>query len=320
MRAFALESFESPAAWIEVPDPEPGEGEVLVRVRSSSVNGFDIWVASGLTKGMMEHEFPVVVGRDFAGTIEGVGSGVTRFLVGDEVLGFLPEGEVLHDGCFAELLVIRQNSFIASKPTELGFGEAGALTLAAITALQAVKAVDPAEGDTVLVAGATGGVGSLAVQLVAARGATVIATALPGDEEYLKGLGASETVDYTRDVAEAVRAAHSDGIDGLIDVANRDVDIFASLASLIRGGGRAASAVGAADAEKLATDDVTAANVMGSADPEDAARAAELASSGVIRVPIQRTYPADRIAEALTDFSNEHTVGKLAIDLTSASS
>lgn len=315
MKAFALESFESPVAWVEIPDRVPGPGEVRVRVRASSVNGFDIWVASGFTKDVLEHEFPVVVGKDFVGTIDAVGPDVSRFAVGDEVTGFVPEGEALHHGAFAEHAIVREDSNIARKPASLGDGEAGALTLAAMTALQAVNAVTPAAGQTILVSGATGGVGSFAVQLATARGATVVATGRSGDEEYLRGLGASETVDYGSGVAEAVRPAHADGIDGLIDVVNRDGEAFAALAGLVRRGGRAASVVGAADVEKLATDEVTAVNVMGSADPGDAARVAELAEAGTIRVPIQRTYPAERVAEALADFTNEHTLGKIAIDL-----
>jgi NADPH:quinone reductase-like Zn-dependent oxidoreductase len=122
-------------------------------------------------------------------------------------------------------------------------------------------------------------------------------------------------VDYQADVAAAVREARPGGIDALVDTVNRDAAVFATLAGLVRPGGRAASVVGAADVEKLATDDVTAANVMGSADPADATRAAELADAGTLRVPIQRTYPAVRVADALADFANEHTVGKLAIDL-----
>jgi NADPH:quinone reductase-like Zn-dependent oxidoreductase len=315
MRAFALESFDGPPSWVEIPDRWPGPGEVRVRVRSSSVNGFDIWVASGLTKDLLRHEFPVVVGKDFVGAIDAVGDGVSRFAVGDEVIGFVPEGDALHHGAFAQHAVIAEDSNIAPRPASLGDLEAGALTLAGMTALQAVGAIDPSGGQTVLVVGATGGVGSFVVQLAAARGATVIATGLPGDEGHLRDLGAAEVVDYHEDVAAAVRDARPGGIDGLVDVVNRDAAVFATLAGLVLPGGRAASVVGAADVEKLAADDVTASNVMGSADPADAARVAVLADAGTIRVPVQRTYPAARVADALADFADEHTVGKIAIDL-----
>src|SRR5436309_13009063 len=156
------------------------------------------------------------------------------------VLGFIPSAPALHDGSFAEI-VTNSSVVLARKPAGLAFELAAAIPLAGATALDAVDAVDPGPGDVVVVAGATGGVGTFAVQLAAQRGATVIATARPGDEEALvRSLGASDTLDYSGgDVAGEIRAKNPDGVTALIDVVNRD-EAFGPMAALVRDGGRIA--------------------------------------------------------------------------------
>src|SRR5262249_28616188 len=156
----------------------------------------DVLIAGGLLRGFMEYDFPVIPGRDFAGVVESVGAGVTSYAPGDEVLGWFT-GPVLHDGTWAELTVVAESGFVTRKPAALGFHEAAALPLAGMTAHGAVAAVSGGAGTTVLVVGAGGGVGSFAVQLAALTGASVIATARPGDESRLLALGAAETVDYS---------------------------------------------------------------------------------------------------------------------------
>src|SRR5437763_14221105 len=101
MKAIATTDFGAPAMLVEVPAPEPAEGEILVRVTDSSINGFDLSVAKGYLKGMMEHRFPVVLGKDFAGTVEATGPGVDNFTIGDAVFGVIMKPE-LGDGGFAE--------------------------------------------------------------------------------------------------------------------------------------------------------------------------------------------------------------------------
>jgi len=208
MKAFALADESSSAAILEVPTPEVGPGEVRVRVRASSVNGYDAFVASGMARTMMEHRYPVVVGKDYAGVIESVGEGVTRFAVGDEVAGITPYEPHVERGAYAESVVVSAEGFIERKPANLGFEQAASVGLAALTAFVAVEAVGPSNGDLMLIVGATGGVGTYAVQLAAARGAMVIATGLPDDEVWMRELGASEVVNYSGDVAAAVRAKH----------------------------------------------------------------------------------------------------------------
>jgi NADPH:quinone reductase len=316
MKALTLDSFESsPRVREDLPPPDLGDDEVLIRVRASSVNPVDTFIAMGAMKEMMGHEFPVVLGRDLAGAIERVGSAVTRHTVGDEVYGYLPttgaRGKaVIHDGALAEYVAVREGEAIAHRPVSVAVAEAGAVPLAAITALSCVDTLEISDGDRVLIVGASGGVGSFATQLAALGGAQVIAPALAEDEAYLRELGAAEIIDRGGDVAAVVRERYPDGIDGLIDVVNREPEAFAAFAANLKPGGRAATPLNAAD---LDTEGITASNVMASPEPARLTEVAELIDAGKLRVPIQRTYSLDEAPQAFQDLHGSHTRGKLAI-------
>lgn len=312
MRAFALTAPDQPASIVELPEPELTPESVRVRVRAASVNGMDVYEANGFLMEVMEHALPTVVGRDFAGVVEAVGSGRTDVTVGDEVLGFIPTTPPLHDGSHADQIVT-SNVVLARKPVDLSFEAAAAIPLAGATALDALDAVEVGPGDVVLIVGATGGVGSFAVQLAAQRGATVIASARRGDEDaFVRALGASDTIDYSGgDVPGAVREKYPDGVTALIDMVNRD-DAFPPMAALVRDGGRIATTLGAADVDGLAARSVRATNVMGTPTPEKLASLAADAASGTLRVPLQRTFALDDAAQAIQAFSGG-TLGKLVL-------
>ncbi len=314
MKAFGLADENASAAVIEVPTPEPGPGEVRVRIRASSVNGYDVFVASGMARGMMEHRYPVVVGKDFAGVIDAVGEGVTRFAVGDEVAGITPNESHLSSGSFAEYVVVPAEGFIERKPESLDFPQAASVGLAAVTGLVAVDAVGASQGDLVLIVGATGGVGNYAVQLAARNGATVIATGLPEDKEWIRALGASEVVDYSGDVAAAVREKHPEGVDALIVVVHIG-DEFGPTAELVKDGGKIASAVGGADAEAFASRKIDAANILGQADPGSYAEVLRMAAGGSLTVPITRTYAFAELPEALGLVGKRSSRGKVAVTI-----
>ena len=313
MKAFALTSIDEPASLIDLPLPELAEDGVRVRVRAASVNGFDVFQANGYLFSVMEHAFPTVIGRDFAGVVDAVGSSRTDVVVGDDVLGFVTAMPPLHDGTYAEMIAGASGLVLARKPAGLSFETAAAIPLVGATALDAVDAIDVGPGDTVVVAGATGGVGSIAVQLAAQRGATVIATARAGDEEaFVRALGASAAVDYsTGDVAEAIRAYYPEGVTALIDTVNRG-EAFAPMAALVRDGGRIATTLGTADVEALAARDVRAANLMGAPTPEKLSSLAEQVADGTLRVEIQQTYPLADAARAFAAFM-AGTRGKLVV-------
>ena len=136
-----------------------------MRVRASSVNPVDVFIGMGALAEMFEHEFPVILGRDFAGVVEQVGDGVSRYRVGDEVFGFVSHADpTVHAGSWAELIVLPEDNFVAAKPEGVEATTAGAAPVAALTAIAAFDALTPAEGEDVLVVGASGGVGSFFVR------------------------------------------------------------------------------------------------------------------------------------------------------------
>jgi NADPH:quinone reductase-like Zn-dependent oxidoreductase len=258
-----------------------------------------------MLKGMMEHRFPVVLGKDFAGVVEALGEGASRFAAGDEVFGVVMK-PFLGDGGLGEYLVVGEQYGIARVPEGLDLQAAGALGLAGTAALAVVDASAPAAGKLVLLSGATGGVGAIALQYAVAAGAEVIATARPGAaEEFVRGLGATHVVDYAGDLSAQVRAIAPEGVPAIVHLAGDGEQ----LAGLLAPGGRIASTLGY-------DPDQHAAAVAVMADPDAATldRLAADAASGVMRVPITRSYPLDQAPQALADFA-AGSLGKLGITL-----
>lgn len=310
MRAFVLPDFESQPTLADIPTPEAKPGEVLVRVRAASVNGIDLSIASGRLQGMLEYRFPVVLGKDFAGTVEAVGAGVTGFAAGDRVFGVVSDPSPLNSRSFAEYLAVPAEPNLTRVPEGVDFAAAGVLGLAGTAALQAVDEVAPAAGETVLVSGATGGVGAYAVQLAAARGATVIATAMPGDEEdFVRDLGASHGVDYTGDVAAQVRAIRPGGVEAVLHFAGDG----AALGELLVSGGRLASTL-IMSPDQLPVPNARVSGVFANPDTATLDRLAADVVAGRLRVPIQRTYQLDELGQAMADYT-AGTRGKLAVSV-----
>jgi NADPH:quinone reductase-like Zn-dependent oxidoreductase len=296
MKAFVLPAFDAPPALQDLDDPVPGDGELLVRVQASSVNPVDNAIVAGYLKSMAEHRFPVTLGRDFAGVVE---RGAGGFAEGDEVFGLVPHaGPDVHDGGWAERIVVSADGFVAALPEGLGMAAAGAAVLAGVTALLLVEGVAPSAGERVAVVGANGGVGAFAVQLAARAGATVIAVAAPEDEDFVLALGAHELV--------ARGSALPSGMDALIDTATTGEDFAANAAALTMGG-RASSPLGAAG------DGPGRTNVMAISSTDNLQRFARLLPD--LQVPIQRTYDLADAGAALADLAGSHTRGKRAVRL-----
>ena len=309
MKALALTEQGGAPQVVDVEDPKPGAGELLVRVAAASLNAYDLFVANGMAGQYLTYEYPTVIGSDVAGVVEALGDGAEGFAVGERVFGMMGMKGVLRDGAFGELATPQEGS-LAKTPDGVSDGDAASLGVAGTTAMSAVEAVGPDAGDAVLVVGATGGVGSFAVQLLRERGAAPIATIRPGDDAFVTDLGAADTADYTIDVAAQVRERYPNGVDGVIDAVNRDAEAFGAMVALVKPGGRAVSVVGAAG-EATDIGGVTVANAGG--DPGHLGALAALVRDGKLRVPIKKTYALDEAAQALVDFVNEHTVGKLVI-------
>jgi NADPH:quinone reductase-like Zn-dependent oxidoreductase len=307
MKALAMTDFDTPASVIDVPASQPGEGELLVDVEHASINGMDVAVSAGYLKGMMEHEFPVTLGRDFAGTVAAVGPGVTDYKVGDAVFGLLAT-PTLHHGTLGEQLVINATT-VGKRPSTVDAKTAAALALAGTAAKTGIDALALGAGDTVLVSGATGGVGAIAVQLAKLAGAKVIATATPDRATFVRGLGADEVVDHTGDLAGAVKAIAPNGVDAVFHAAG-DPN---ALADLLRPGGRIASALGFGQ-QAVGERDITATPIMSIPSAASLGELAELVASGKITVPISKSYPLEKAQQALQEFAGGK-VGKISIDV-----
>jgi NADPH2:quinone reductase len=309
MRAVVLPEFGSTPELRDIPLPQPDEGEVRVRVHAASVNGFDLAVANGYLQGRMEHRFPVVLGKDFAGVVDAVAPGVTGYTEGDRVFGVVTK-PFLGDGSFGEYVTVPAHVGLARLPDNVGFNEGAALGLAGTAAWDAVRAAGLGAGSTVLIAGATGGVGSLAVQLAAAAGARVIATAhTDQDRTYVVALGAHETVDYRDDTAAAVLGRHPEGIDVVIHLAG---DAAQLLPALRPGGHLVSTLLGSPD--QLPAGNAVVVPVFADPATETLERLATNQSTGATTATIQRTYPLEEAPAALADFT-AGTRGKLIITL-----
>lgn len=303
MRAFAVQEAGAAPGVLDLPDATPGPGEVLVRVAASSINGFDASVVAGHLQGMMEHRYPLVLGKDFAGTVEALGEGASRFALGDTVFGVVMK-PYLGDGGLGEFVVVGEQNGISRVPDGVDVAAAGALGLAGSAALDSLGAVDAAAGRIVLVSGATGGVGALAVQYAAAAGATVIATARPGEEaDFVRGLGAAHTVDWSGDVVAQVRAIAPDGVDALLHFAGD----AAALAPLLSDGGKIASPLGFGPDQHPAATFIMADPTADTLDT----LAADVAS-GKIRVPVTATFPLAETAKAFAAYGGG-ALGKLSV-------
>ena len=311
MRAFALDDFGERGSIHDLPDPEPAENEVRVRVTAASINPFDNAVLQGYLKGRMEHRFPLVPCGDLAGTVDALGSGVEGVAIGDSVFGVTGK-MVLGEGTLAELATA-STSTIAKRPAAVSEVEAAALPLAGVSALMSVEAVAPRPNDLVVIVGASGGIGSYAVQLAAATGARVIGVTSKGKTEYVKGLGAHEAIDRTSgDVIEALKAQHPDGVAAIIDTAS-DTAGLARLSEAVRKGGTVTSMKGAAAVEELAKRDIKGVNVATQVTSERLDHLARLAAEGKLKAPHIQTFSLEKASEAFQLIVQDTHLGKVIV-------
>lgn len=231
MRAIAVDEFGAQPRMVDLPVPEAGPGQVQVRLAAASMNPMDAAAAQGRFARFGEHRLPLILGFDGAGTVTAVGGGVADLAVGDRVFGQFwtsPIGQ----GTYAEYTVIDAhpaNGSIALVPGGLPLSQAAALPTAASTALGAVETAGVGQGDTLLVIGATGGVGVFAVQVAARLGVRVIATAAADAAALVRDLGAAETIDYKAgSLEEGIVAAAPGGLDGVVDLTGNRESIAAA--------------------------------------------------------------------------------------------
>lgn len=311
MRAFALDAFGQPGSIHELPEPEPAEGQVRVRIAAASLNPFDSVVLHGYLKDKMEHRFPLVPAGDFSGTVDALGSGVEGYSVGDAVFGVTGK-MYFGEGTLAEKTTASAGT-IAQRPESISDIEAAALPLAGVSALMCVDAAAPKPKDVVVVVGASGGIGGYAVQVAKARGAHVIGVTHTANIEYVKGLGADEVVDRTAgDVVEALKSRHSDGVAAIIDTAS-DAASLAALSEAVRKGGIVISMKGAAAPDELAKRGLKGVNIQTETNTERLEALAKLAAEGKLKAPRIHKFPLDKSDEAFKLLGQ--TDGKVVVTL-----
>ncbi|MCF3130485.1 NADP-dependent oxidoreductase [Streptomyces olivochromogenes] len=281
----------------EVDTPEPGPGQVRIKVRAVAVNLIDLKIRSGMMDGVFPAEFPVLPGWDVAGVVDKVGEGATAS-VGDEVFGAASVGG------YSEYALLDQP---LAKPKEISFDIAAALVTVGETAYRGLHHLGAGEGDTLLIHGAGGSVGTIAVQLAVSRGITVVGTAGEDDIERLTTLGAT-AVAYGGGWVERVRAAAPQGVDHVFDASGAGVlpDSIALVGDAVR---------------VITIADMSAAQHgvrFTGADSTDRfwqalPRLADLIAVGRLDVPVRRTYPLAEAAQAHADIEARRARGKVIL-------
>jgi NADPH:quinone reductase-like Zn-dependent oxidoreductase len=286
---------------VEVPRPAPGPGQVLVEVKAAGINPGESSVRKGLFEKMWPATFPSGEGSDLAGVIVELGKGVDSFRRGDEVVGFT-DARASH----AELVLVEVKNLV-HKPANVSWEVAGSLFVAGTTAYAAVRAVSAGAGDTVVVSGAAGGVGSIAVQLARNAGAKVIGLASEARREWLASHGVIP-VTYGDGVADRVRAASGGRVDAFVDTFGADyvelalelaikpdrIDTIINFAAVQKHGVKAEGSFAAANAGVLA-------------------ELVQQVAAGKLDIPIARVYPLAEVQAAFRDLEQRHTLGKIVL-------
>jgi NADPH:quinone reductase-like Zn-dependent oxidoreductase len=286
---------------VEVPRPVPAAGQVLVEVRAAGINPGEAAIRSGVLAARWPTTFPSGQGSDLAGVVAEVGPGVTGVAAGDEVIGFT-DNRASH----ARFALVEEAN-VTPRPAGVSWEVAGSLYVAGTTAYAAVRAVSLAPGDTVVVSAAAGGVGSIAVQLAKAAGATVIGLAGPANHAWLTGLGVIP-VEYGDGVADRIRDASGGRVDAFIDAFGGG---YVALAiDLGVGQDRIDTIADFAAAEKYGVK--TDGNTAG-ATAEVLAELAALLDKGELEIPIAKVYPLAEVRDAYRELERRHTHGKIVL-------
>jgi NADPH:quinone reductase-like Zn-dependent oxidoreductase len=313
MRAMGIEEFGDPSAIrrLDVPDPPVGPDYVLIRVKAAGVNPVDAAIRGGSLRGAFPHLFPVVLGWDAAGVVEQVGPAVRDFEPGDEVYAYCRK-DYVGGGTYGDYVAVRP-FHVARKPANVSWAQAGAVPLAGLTAYQVInEALLVHKGQTVLIHGGAGGVGSFAVQFARSVGAHVIATGSERNHEFLRSIGAAETIDYNAvDFVDAVRQSHPDGVDAVADFAGGDT-LDRSVA-VLRHHGRASSILVPAAPDSFAERQIEFHYVFVRPDAAQLIEIAALIDAGDVRVQVSEELPLEQAARAHELIETGHTRGKIVL-------
>jgi NADPH2:quinone reductase len=313
MKAVFFEEFGGPEVlqFSDLSPPDPGDGRLLIDVHYAGVNPIDWKARRGVYAKMFEHQFPIVAGFDYSGIVQAVGSDVSGFAVGDRVHGMNPLDLVRH-GTYAEVTLAP--ALTASHiPDGMTFEAAAAMPTAALTAGQSLidfGAVAP--GQSVLIQAGAGGVGSIAIQLAKARGATVLTTARASDHDYVLDLGADHAIDFeSQDFVEVARDHLPDGLDLVVDMIGGET--LARGYETLRNGGRMALLVGQPDPSMDQQFEVHSEFVFTVPNATRLGEVSDMLMHGTIRLPEIKSMALEEAVVAQTESESGNVRGKLVL-------
>lgn len=314
MRAAAIEQFGGPEQirMMQRPIPVFGPDQVLIKAAASGVNPVDYKIREGRMTGRFPHHFPLILGWDVAGEVEAVGPAVTSFVPGDRVVAYARKS-CIEWGTYASYVAVGEEA-VAIAPSTVDMAAAACLPLAALTALQMIRGIQAAPGDTVLVHGGSGGVGSFAVQLLKNVGAGVIATGSPPSHGFIRSLGGTP-VDRHEDLLEQVRPLAPDGVEVMLDIAGGPEAVKASL-PLIKDGGKVASLLSSPEPDAGSR----ARGIKGRyffVRPAGAqlSELARMVEEGALVIHLHQSFPLEGAAEAHEMLQGGGVMGKIALKL-----
>jgi len=306
MKAIVIHEYGGPEIlkYEDVPRPEPEDDQLLVRVVAAGVNPVDGMIRSGLFAKNGSRAFPIILGGDVAGVVEKTGSKVTKFKAGDPVFAYV---SLDNSGGYAQYALVKEGE-AAPKPKSLTYVEAAAVPIVALTAWQAL--IDSAKlsaGQTVLIHGGSGGVGSFAVQIAKARGARVIATASTANQDLLKQLGADVAIDYTKTKFEDV----AKNVDVVLDSVGKDT--LARSYGVVKKGGFIVTLVARIDQAELDKHGIRGASLGVEPDRNELSEIGKLIDEKKIKVIVSQTFPLSEAIKAQEQIATGHTRGKIVL-------
>ncbi len=311
MKAVAIEEFggREKLQHTYMEKPKPAEGEVLVHIKATSVNPVDYKLREGLLKGRFPHQFPIILGWDMAGVIEGRGHSARRFDQGEEVWAYARR-PLVQNGTYAEYISLPE-SYLARKPEELSFEEAASMPLTGLTAYQALFVEGKLQsGQKVLLIGASGGVGSMAVQLAKIQGADVMAVASGKNEEFvLNELKADHFIDYKKGRLPGIVDEKVDIVFDMVGGAQ-----LQEVNKLLKSGGKIISVAGKfEDITLLKKENKTFHSLFVEPHSRQLDELNEFVKQGKLKPYLQKVFPLAEIHKAHEQVESGHTTGKIAV-------
>jgi len=311
MKAVVVHEYGGPEVlkYEDAPKPEPKENEMLVRVIAAGVNPVDGMIRSGTFAKNKKLTSPMILGGDIAGIVEETGSQITKFKTGDPIYAYL---SLKNNGGYAEYAVAHENES-AAKPKSISYVDAAAVPIVALTAWQAL--VDSAKlsaGQSVLIHGGSGGVGTFAIQIAKARGAKVFATASTANQDFLKELGADVAIDYTKQKFEDI----AKDVDVVLDSVGKDT--LQRSYGTVKKGGFIATLVSRLDQAELDKHGIRGESISVTPNADELAELGKLIDAKKIKVIVSQAFPLADAAKAEEQADTGHTRGKIVLKVAEA--